>query len=347
VSEALAVLRAGVCCPVGLDARETAASIRAGVTRKRESVLLDGRLEPVIMGHLADRYLPPLVPALRKRVRVSPLEPRLLRLGTRPLQEALANEYAAVEAPLYLATPRPLPDYPFLSAQFGAMLGVQAERKLALETSRTFAEGRTGLFAALLAARDELLAPGRAEFVLVGGVDSHLDDERIAELETAGRLRTTGPQDAFTPGEAAAFVVLATAQTCRRHGLAPQAWITAVELLAPTQPPRTTLATACAAVLGRLGDSDRVRLVMAGLNGESRSARAWGIARLRGRAHLADELRVEHPAEYVGDCGAALAPMMLVTATRYLRAGMAQGPALVWACADTDHAGALLLHPAT
>lgn len=346
MSEALAVVRVGCCSPIGLDSRQTAASIRAGITRKRETFVLDHELEPVVMGHLANAYLPPIAAGLRKCVRASPLEPRMLRLATRAIQEALSNEFAGAELPLYLATPRPLPDYAFLSEQFIPMLAVQAERRFALGSSRAFADGRSGMFTAIAAARDELLVPGHAEFVLVGGVDSHLDHERIAALELAGRLRTAGPQDAFTPGEAAAFFVLASAATCRRRGITPVAWITALALEEPLEPRRVTLAAACSAVLDQpRGEGQLIRLVMAGLNGESSSANAWGVAFVRNREHFAEPLRIEHPAEYVGDCGAALAPLMLGTATRFMQAGIAPGPTLIWACADAGRCGALLLYP--
>ncbi|PRQ09206.1 beta-ketoacyl synthase N-terminal-like domain-containing protein [Enhygromyxa salina] len=346
MTEALAVVRVGVCSPIGLDTRQTAASIRAGITRKRETWVLDGELEPVVMGHLDDTHLPPIAPSLRKCVRASPLEPRLLRLATRAIQEALSHEFTKVELPLYLATPRPLPGYAFLSEQFIPMLGVQTERRLTSSASRMFADGRAGMFTAIAAARDQLLIPGHAEFVLVGGVDSHLDHERIAALERDGRLRTSGPQDAFTPGEAAACLVLATAATCRRRGLTPLAWITALALAEPCEPRRTTLATACSAVLDQpRGEGQLVHLVMAGLNGESSSANAWGVAFVRNREHFAEPLWIEHPAEYVGDCGAALAPLMLGTATRFMQAGVATGPTLVWACSDPGRCGALLLYP--
>ncbi|KIG17553.1 3-oxoacyl-(acyl-carrier-protein) synthase [Enhygromyxa salina] len=345
MTEALAVVRVGVCSPIGLDTRQTAASIRAGITRKRETWVLDGELEPVVMGHLANAYLPPIAQALRKCVRASPLEPRLLRLATRAIHEALSREFANVELPAFLAVPRPLPGYAFLSEQFLPMLAVQTERRLALTSSRLFPDGRAGMFTAITAARDQLLIPGHAEFVLVGGVDSHLDHERIAALERDGRLRTRGPQDAFTPGEAAACFVLATAATCQRRGLTPLAWITAVSLAAPCEPRRTTLATACSRVLDPpRGEGQLVNLVMAGLNGESRSANAWGVAFVRNREHFAEPLRIEHPAEYVGDCGAALAPLMLGVAPRFMQAGIAPGPTLVWACSDPGHCGALLLY---
>ncbi|PRQ03623.1 3-oxoacyl-(acyl carrier protein) synthase [Enhygromyxa salina] len=335
MSEPLAILRVGMCCSVGLDAAQTASSIRAGVTRKSESWILDWDSEPVILGHLADRHLPPLVPSLAKRARTSAIEPRLLRLAGAPLAEVLSAEFAKLALPVHLALPEPLDAQPFVS-----MLGEQAQRRIDVGASRVFTAGHAGFFSALAAARDELITPGRAEFVVVGGVDTYVDAERVAALERAGRLRTSGPQDAFTPGEAAAFVVVANEATRRRHNLSALAWITSVGVSGGGE-----LATLCSAVLdGALAPDHPIRLVMAGLNGESKSAKQWGVARIRNQEHFARPLRVEHPAEYTGDSGAALAPMMLGTAALWIRAGTVGGPALVWASADSGDHGALVLY---
>jgi 3-oxoacyl-[acyl-carrier-protein] synthase-1 len=354
MSQALAVVRIGACCSVGLDAAQTAASLRARISRKRETPLLDGDMQPVVMGHLDNEHLPALAQSLRKHRRASPIEPRMLRLASGPLREVLSAEFSGAVLPLLIATPPPLPDYPFVSDEFVAFLGEQAERRLTLETSRTLPVGHTGMFAAIMAARDELLGPRRAEFVIVGGVDSYLEDERIAALERAGRLRTRGPQDAFTPGEAAGFMVLTTEASCRHRGITPLAWITHLALTGPSDRLDASLAQACASVLdtarGSTGSASPdaaspIPLVMAGLGGESHTAKAWGVTHVRNREHFAAPLRVEHPAEFIGDCGAALAPIMMTTAILHMRAGTAPGPALVWACSDSGQAGALLVYP--
>lgn len=347
MSQPLAVVRIGACCPVGLDAAQTAASLRARISRKRDTPLLDGNLQPVVMGYLDDEHLPPLAQSLRKRRRASPIEPRMLRLAGGPLREVLSAEFSGAVLPLLIATPPPLSDHPFVSNDFVAFLGEQAERTLVLESSRTLPDGHTGMFAALMAARDQLLGPRRAEFVIVGGVDSYLEDERIAALEHAGRLRTRGPQDAFTPGEAAGFIVLTTEASCRHRGITPLAWITHIALAGPGERLDASLAHACRSVLDAARGPDAaspIPLVMAGLGGESHTARAWGVTHVRNREHFATPLRIEHPAEWIGDCGAALAPIMITTAILHMRAGTAPGPALVWACSDSGQAGALLLY---
>lgn len=346
MSEALAVLRVGMICPVGLDAQQTAAALRAGVSRKTETAMLDARLEPVVVGHLADELLAPLDRSLGARPRMDPLELRLLRLAGSPLRELLSKQFAGATLPVYLAAPQPPADGPaFVSERFLPMLARQAGVRIDLAASRVFAGGGASLFEAIVAARDELLIPRRAKFVIVGGVDSYFDPDRVEQLERDGRLRTFGPQDALTPGEAAAFVILSTHEVCSRHSLAPLAWITTVGLATQTEPLLLGegLANAVSATLAH-GTREPIRLVMAGLNGEIEAAKEWGVAYLRNREHFAEPVRVQHPAENIGDAGAALAPLLLGTATLLLRARMVAGPALVWARSDAGRRGALLLY---
>lgn len=338
MSEPLAILRVGMCCSVGLDVIQTVSAIRAGVTRKTETRLFDRELEPVVMGHLHEQLLPRLGAWASGWAPSSLLEPRLLRLAGGPLREVLSKQLTGAVVPMFLAVPKPLEAQPsFVSPEFASLLAAQAKVKIDAGASRLIQGGEASFFSAIAAARDELLATGRAKFAIVGAVDSYLDRERIDALQDRGRLRTRGPQDALTPGEAAAFAVLATASVCRRHSLVPLAWITATGLS------NDSLASACSTALA-CPRNEAIRLVMAGLNGESKSAKQWGVALLRNREHFAEALAIEHPAEHVGDCGAALAPLMLGIAALHLRARVAAGPALLWASSDAGQHGALVLY---
>jgi hypothetical protein len=68
------------------------------------------------------------------------------------------------------------------------------------------------------------------------------------------------------------------------------------------------------------------------------------VAALRSGKHLDPSCAVEHPAEFIGDAGTALAPIMLASAARWLRSGKLRGPALVWAGQGDDRRGALLMY---
>lgn len=354
--EPLAILRAGAFCPVGVDAQQTAALLLAGVPNKQETAFRSEDGDPIVLGHVPTEVLPPLAPEL-EAARLHPLVARLLRLAAPALQEVLGDASvlppgASPRLPLFVAGPQAAPGEPELpTAAFVEQLSWQARLPLAIEASRMLPLGHAGLFAALQQADASVFAAGAGEFAIVGGVDSYFDADRLRRLEGEDRLLTVGLQDAFTPGEGAAFLLVAPRSACLRHGLAPLAWIPAVGLgleaghrysYAPHR--GDGLADALGRVLGSHGDrSPPVRLVMAGLAGETLLAKEWGVAMVRHREHFADPLRVEHPAEHTGDAGAALAPIMLATSAIELKAGRLPGPVLVWAASEKAERGALLV----
>ncbi|MCA9702049.1 MAG: hypothetical protein KC431_31290, partial [Myxococcales bacterium] len=158
--EPLAIIAVGACCPVGLDVVESATSLRAGVSRKLETGLIDRELEPIVVGHVQDSDLPPLAPALRTAA--TSLQRRLLRLAGGPLREVLEPLRSLpdqVVAPLLLATPAAMPGQTApVDGRLLQLLMTQADRPLDLASSRLFTTGRAGFFAAVEAAAGELQA---------------------------------------------------------------------------------------------------------------------------------------------------------------------------------------------
>ena len=221
---------------------------------------------------------------------------------------------------------------------------------LDVANSRLFPLGHAGLFTAIAEAEAKVLAPGPAEFVVVGGIDSYFDEARLMQLEREQRLLTEGLQDAATPREGAACMLLASRNACRRHGLKPLAWITAVGVaLEPghrySEEPLhgNGLSGAVTQILRERGNgAPPIRLVMAGITGETMQAKEWGIAYLRNREGFAETVRLEHSAEYTGDAGASLAPIMLAVVAREFVERNLEGPALLWAASDQAERGALV-----
>lgn len=377
MSEPLAIVRLGAFCPVGLEAEQTAASLWAGLPRKYETSIMDKRFEPIVMGHLPVDVLPPLVAPLEDvRPGLTALQRRLLRLATPALQEVLGavvdgkaepgkNEPRFVASvlphgvaplpPLLLAGPQPSPGRAeIVTGRMLGQLALQAGVPVDLTESRVFATGHAGFFAALEHAQTQVIGARRAEFAVVGGVDSWLDLYRLAVLDQEDRLLTVGVQDAFTPGEGAGFVLVTSRNACQRYRLTPLGWIDAVGV---AQEPghryseQPYLGEGLAAAVGqalhpRGGQAQPVRLVMAGFTGESMHAKEWGVAYVRNRKRFTDPLRIEHSAEYTGDAGAGLAPIMLGAAVLGMRDGEVEGPALVWASSEQAQRGALLVRPA-
>jgi 3-oxoacyl-[acyl-carrier-protein] synthase I len=335
--------------PVGLCAAQTAASVRAGIGGLAESGLSDRRGDPLVMG-LADRpELPVLCDELDERS-LSTRHERLVRLGGTALAEALSARPDEQQLPpLFLGLPEARAEASHaVGAELVEMIAVQSGLGIDLSRSRVFPVGR----AAGLVALDEALAAldrREAASVVVGAVDSYWDLGLLGALDAEGRLRAEGISDGFVPGEGAAFVVLAGARSNRRSG---GAYILATgrgqepgHLYSEAPFQGEGLASAIRAVFDSAPPEppNRPAVVYAGLNGESHWAKEWGVSHIRNAARFSDPLQVEHPADCMGDPGAALGLIMLGLATYHLARQASEHAALVWCSSDRGERAAALV----
>lgn len=348
------ILAAGMVTSVGLDAVRTAAAVRAGLSRFHESAIQDRRGEPIVLATVPDADLPRLHPSLAQDPRMTPRHGRMLCLAASALREALQPVSRAERVPLLLSLPEDLPGRrPFGAPSFLRWLGVQADLELAWDRSAVFSLGRAGGIAALEEALRRLSGLSDSH-VLVGGVDTHLDRGLLDALDREGRLRGAGRMDGFTPGEGAGFVLVAPVGSAARDGRAPLASIDAAAMGREpghrySEEPYLGdgLDAALRALFAALPeDIGKVRTVHAGLNGEHFHAKEWGVAAIRHAGRLAEDLAVEHPADCLGDPGAALAPLLIGLAALGAQRGYRRPPCLVWCASDLQPRGAALLRAA-
>lgn len=343
------VLAMGMITAVGTSAPETAASVRAGLSGARESAVLDGRLCPISMALVPESDLPPLAASLERERGLSSRRIAMLRLAGTALRECLSVSTAMERVPVLLGVPGAHPGRPAaVGESFLAHLAQQAEQPFDIAASRLFPNGRAAGLVALHHAL-ALLATGKEDLLVVGGVDSYLDLYHLALLEEEGRLHSPGVLDGFIPGEGAAFLLLGSTRGATRAGLAPIARIETAAVAEETghrysdAPYRGDgLAAAFRGALSRPG-APRVETVYAGLNGESFHAKEWGVAQLRHSECFAEKLATEHPMDCTGDVGAALGPMMVGLAAIGMQRGYRRGPCLVWCSSDGSERAAALV----
>lgn len=349
MAEIADILAIGMTTPVGLTAGATAAAVRAGISRVQESPIQDKRLRPLRTGFLAEEYLPPLAKELRLaggelRARYR----RMLRLATRALGEASCDSEAS---PLFLALPEPSNgEADSFGTTFLRHLSVQAGVELDLPQSRVFRQGRAGGLVAMASAC-QALRSGRVRTVLVGGVDTYLDLKLLVDLDTEGRLLVEGAFDGFIPGEGAAFLLLGSPREARCQNRVPLAQLLGVGVgkeeghLYSEAPYRGEgLAQAFQQLFATMpADTPRTRTVYASFNGENFWVKEWGVAQLRHSQRFEEQLRVDHPVEFMGDSGAALGTTLSGLAALGLYKGYRQGPVLVWSSSDREARGAVLL----
>lgn len=193
----LAILGVGMVTPVGLQAPQACASLRARIRRFSESAFLDRKGKPLIASAVplprpargVDWLVRLLAPALREC---------MPRLGdTAPAHVPLLVGVSELGR---LGRPRELEEalLPALQAELGVRFHA---------SSRLLPLGRAAGARALLLAR-ELMTRERVPSCIVAGVDSLLHVRTLAALEATARLKTSYHSNGLIPGEAAAAVVV-------------------------------------------------------------------------------------------------------------------------------------------
>jgi 3-oxoacyl-[acyl-carrier-protein] synthase I len=191
------------------------------------------------------------------------------------------------------------------------------------------------------------LADGRARAAIVGGVDSHIDRDLLAELDARRVLKTPRNGDGFIPGEGAAFLRLERREDAEARGAPILAELGSLAMdraeysfddedFVPTGAAwERALVRALEDNPARAGD---IGDVVHDYNGWSRRGREWALALMRIRRRFAQlaEARRTTLAECFGDLGAASAAFGLCTSVTALSRGYAQGREILLAAASDD-----------
>lgn len=371
VSPPAEIVSVGLVTPVGLYAGAASAAIAAGRSRAMRGSVVNKALEGQGFHLVDEAYLEPLTSALSADNMSLPHE-RMVRLGGSALAEAASAARGPV--PLLLALPELIPGRDdAIGPSFVQHLALQAGASVRIDEKRS-AVYRRGGASALFALRDALLLLGRGEVpeLIVGGVDTFLDAVRLSVLDLEDRLYGRESRLGFLPGEGAAFLLLRSSRARARVPKQGQP---------PAPPEGQSLARIISVGTGKetghrysaepyRGDGlaeafetlfdavpsnqPKVRCVYAGFNGEEMPAKEWGVARLRNSERFADEVQVEHPADCIGDSGAAMGAIMLALAALAISGGHTPeprpiwarddpGPTVVWSTSDRELRAAALL----
>lgn len=326
--------------PVGFDSLSTVMMLRAGVNVYQSGHFLGKNLWPIKTASIPTDAVPPLVSNLRK-VGLTSRQKRILRIATTPLQSIFKKVPPDLKVPLFLAAPEKLPDrhYP-VNDWMLKMLKAQSGCPLDLENSYVIPAGRAAGFYALESAM-LMLEAGLHPYVLVGGVDSFWDLHWLSTLSAQERLLTENSQDAFAPGEAAVFILLKSpTQAANRVcifppgiGLEPGHRYSQEPYLG------AGLDSAVKEAFTNFKGAP-IESVFSGMNGEGMCAKEWGVSMIRSKPRFTDSPAIIHPADSLGDVGAAMAPLLMGYAATLLTLNKIKGPCLLWSSSDFADRGA-------
>jgi 3-oxoacyl-[acyl-carrier-protein] synthase-1 len=342
---------------VGNHAAQTCASVRAGVSRFSEWPHFGGSLDEDGTALVAS--------ATRPDSGSAPWYAKAVELGLQPLYEAVwgARLYdfddpqPAYRVALYLAVPS--------AERAGTASHTDVESALAqwrhsapgLRDARVHtvpADHAAGLLA--VAAAVQALHSGAVDVVIVGGIDSFLDNMFLGWLHDERRLKTPTTPIGIIPGEAAGFIVLEREADARQRGAALLGRIAsiAVDRETPAPGPRDStrpdaFGRAVRAALDPVGGAGNIGRIVVDLNGERWRFLEWAVVEARCLGQLPARWELWHPADCVGDVGAAFAPLALGMAAHAYERGYPApgGGTLVCAASDRGERAAACLWPIT
>ncbi len=342
------VLGYGMMTAVGLTAPETLASVRAGTARFIPSEMRDQRFERFTVAEVPQEGLPALAEK-NSRQPLSAREAKMLRLATGPLAKAaLSVPHVPAKLPLFLGLPETETRIPLDRARFAQLLAAQVACLDAVQSRAEFA-GRAGGLAAIGSAVSAI-GEGRMPFALAGGVDSFLDLYVLATLDMEGRIKSRIHLDGFIPGEAAAFVLLASRTAADGIGAKPLARISPAAQA--TEPGHLYskeiyrgdgLAQAVTQLFAATPPSRPVAVVYSSMNGESHWGKEWSVAFIRNQKFISPGAKIFHPADSYGDVGAAAGPLLVALAADGIANGYRPEPALVYCSNDRAPRAALCI----
>lgn len=325
----LAVQRCGVVCHVGLSAPAACAAIRCGLNNFSETRFMNDSGEWITAAQV------PLETPYRGRA-------KLAYMAAMAVQEAAAGltDDEIRTTPLVLCLPeaaRPgrMTDIdPSLLQEIREITGFPFHHH-----SAVIADGRVGGAKAIDQA-NALIRTGRYPRVVIVGTDSYVTAGILAALEKENRILTEKNSNAFIPGEAAAAVLLVPAKAARNAAVA----ITGIGFgreqahIRSDHPLRADgMVQAVKGALSmagcELGDLD---YRICDLSGEQYYFKEAALLLSRILRKRKEEFDIWHPAECVGETGAAIVPILLAVASAAAAKGYAKGDGVLCHVSNDD-----------
>ena len=306
-TQPIAIVHSGMVSGVGLDAPSSCAAIRCAIDNFQETRFMDKGGE-WIMGSSV-----PLEQPWRGRT-------KLVKMASMAIRECLEYfEEVPADIPLFLCVAereRPGRLEGLEEKLFGeieAELGYQFHP----EESRGIPLGRVSTAVALKHAR-ELIYEKQIPYVLIAGVDSLLVGPTLAAFEENHRLLTSQNSNGFIPGEAGAAILVCHPSYSNDSKLLCNGIGFAIEVanIESEEPLRAEgLCNAIKIALGssncELGDLD---FRIADVSGEQYYFKEAALALTRTLRQKKEHFYIWHPADCIGEVGAAIGAIMLITA---------------------------------
>lgn len=326
----------GAVTPAGLNLPQTLAAIRAGLSAYEEYLMAEPMGASQIVSRIPTHW----------SLRATEWD-WLVNMAARAIMDALASTAANPRTTvLMLVLPETFRNHVAFEDidPSGFLNAVVRACDSPFHGASRAVDGGAAATIAVLHQMSEILARPGVERVLLGGVDSLVNDKDIARLAEAGRLKGFDNAQGLVPGEAAAFVCLQSTTDPSSPGVAAihGAGFAKEADNALTERYSQGKALLCALrdALNGAGNGPRepdIVFVVSNGNGERYSGWEANIARSRFYRTRREMLPIAYPAMTVGEVGAAGGALALLLAADSFTAGYAPGPVAM--CEIASEAG--------
>jgi 3-oxoacyl-[acyl-carrier-protein] synthase-1 len=193
--------------------------------------------------------------------------------------------------------------------------------------------GNTGVFSMIDSARKKL-ADGTIKYAIIGGVESCLFPEWLESLDDDYRIKSERNIDGYTPGEASAFLLIEQGNSTQAEskdmflldGMAN-------EKISESAKINDSVLTELIREL--LKDATKPPVIFCDLNGESKRMQEWGYVKTKLGDSLGEPALIEHPANIIGDTGAASGAVLIILSIYFLQKKYKeQNTAIIYTASD-------------
>ncbi len=353
------ISKLGMLSAIGQGAKANYAAVRASISGYEDSNYAAPQggegspLLPVKMALVPESILPEIDDAVFLLGAYSRWHEHLLRLAHLPMVEAMAGYSDEQPVPLLLSCPEKYTQQPDqLPEHFLSDLIIQTGLPINKGLSRLLHTGRPGALGTLQMAQT-LLSQDDVPAVLIGGVDSFQRPELLRALLSQARIKHGVATDGFVPGEGAAFILLT-----KNPALALQHNGQAIRLLPAGNSKEPGhlysdepyfgegLAQATRSALSGYQGAP-IAAVYSSMNGEHYWSKELGVTIIRNQPQLAEQYTTEHPADCLGDTGAAAGAFLIGLAAQAMLESSAtspsQGASLILCSADNASRSAAII----
>ncbi|MCR9295068.1 MAG: hypothetical protein NXI32_20310 [bacterium] len=326
----IAVVATGMVSGVGFDAPSNCAAIRCAIDNFQETRFIDRQGEWIIASEV------PLDPPSRGRS-------KLVRMAALAISECLPGLGATPveQVPLVVSLAEAERPGRFQGLDSSILEAIAQELGFQFSNqSGVIKNGTVGGVQALdFAAR--MILEQTASHVLVVGVDTYLVAATLMHLDDNYRLLTPANSNGFIPGEAAAAVLLraaAPSPTSLEFVLQGFGYGREPATLSSEEPFKADgMSATIMQALQHAGCSyDDVDYRMTDISGEQYAFKEASLAAARTMKKVKPEFDLWHPADCIGEVGAAMVPCMLTVATAAAKKEYAPGDGVLFHCANDD-----------